>query len=192
MAIQLKGNWKKGFAFDLHTLESTYLGVDERGHDRWDNTRSEMGQLVYDLKYGNDPKAAEKIVKLLDSLKFIDEADTIVPIPPSNASRRLQPVVAIARELGKRRGITVLEDVLRKKAGSAQLKNVEDPDERSELLRKSLIVSRGADVAGRKVLLLDDLYRSGATLSVATELLLKEGGAKSVCALTMTKTRSKR
>ena len=51
MTIRIPGNWKKGFAYDIHTLDSVYLGVDEYGHDRWENTRSEMGELLYDLKY---------------------------------------------------------------------------------------------------------------------------------------------
>ena len=36
MSIELKGNWQKGFAYDEHTLGSTYLGVDHNGHDHWD------------------------------------------------------------------------------------------------------------------------------------------------------------
>ncbi len=43
MAHKLIGSWKKGLAFDIHTVESLYLGVDQFGHDRFDNTRSEMG-----------------------------------------------------------------------------------------------------------------------------------------------------
>jgi predicted amidophosphoribosyltransferase len=168
MTIELKGNWKKGFAFDVHTLDSVYLGVDEHGHDRWANTRSEMGQLVYDLKYGKDQTALEKIVDLLDKMKGIETIDYIVPIPPTNPSRQLQPVSQIARELGKRRGVRVLDGLLLKKRGGPELKNVEDPTERRELLRKSLILSKDYDISGTNVLLVDDLYRSGATLSAAT------------------------
>ena len=51
MAIKISGNWKKGLAFDVHTLDSTYLGVDENGHHQWENTRSDMGEFVYTLKY---------------------------------------------------------------------------------------------------------------------------------------------
>jgi len=36
MAITLEGNWAAGLAFDVHTLSSTYLGVDEQGRDHWD------------------------------------------------------------------------------------------------------------------------------------------------------------
>ena len=50
LTIKVDGNWDKGLAFDVHTLSSTYLGPDEYGHDLWDTTRTEMGQLIYSLK----------------------------------------------------------------------------------------------------------------------------------------------
>lgn len=192
MTIELTGNWKKGFAFDVHTLDSTYLGVDEHGHDRWESTRSEMGQLVYNLKYRHDRAAVEKIVDLLDKIKGIETMDYIVPVPPTNPGRRLQPVTEIARELGRRTGVEVLEGLLLKRPGGPELKNVEDNTERADLLRKSLFLSKDSDVSGKNVLLVDDLYRSGATLSVATELLLEQGKVQAVYVLTMTKTRSRR
>ena len=192
MTIKLKGNWKKGFAFDVHTLDSTYLGVDANGRDRWENTRSEMGQLVYDLKYGRDRAAVEKIVDLLDKMKGIETMDCIIPIPPTNPGRRFQPVTEIARELGKRAGVEVLDKVLLKRPGGPELKNVDDPVERTKLLRKSLILAKDSRIFGKNVLLVDDLYRSGATLSAATEILLKQGKARAVHVLTMTKTRSRR
>ncbi len=51
MSIELRGNWKRGFACDVHTLDSIYLGVNEFGYDQWENVRSEMGELLYQLKY---------------------------------------------------------------------------------------------------------------------------------------------
>jgi predicted amidophosphoribosyltransferase len=47
-----------------------------------------------------------------------------------------------------------------------------------------------AHTEGKKVLLVDDLYRSGATLNAITDLLLTEGKAASVSVLTITRTRS--
>jgi competence protein ComFC len=88
--------------------------------------------------------------------------------------------------------VKVLLDLLQKRPGGAQLKNVDDPAERQRLLRDSMSLSEAHDVSGKKILLVDDLYRSGATLSIATELLIDEGRADSVSVLTMTKTRSKR
>lgn len=50
MAHILEGNWHRGLAFDLHTLASRYLGDDAFGRSHFDTERSEMGELVYQLK----------------------------------------------------------------------------------------------------------------------------------------------
>lgn len=189
MTIEIKGNWKTGLAFDVHTLSSTYLGPDEFGHDRWDSTRSEMGELVYRLKYKKDKSALESIVIFLDKIKGIDQFDYIIPIPPTEQSRAFQPVAEIARAIGKRHDVEVLTGLLRKKAGGPQLKDVDDPDKRRELLKASLFIDDTHNVAGCDILLVDDLYRSGATLSVATDLMYEEANANKICVLTMTKTR---
>lgn len=54
MTIELKGNWNQDFAYDNHIVESTFLGYDEYNHEKFDNSRSAMGELVYQLKYRND------------------------------------------------------------------------------------------------------------------------------------------
>lgn len=190
MTIEIKGDWKKGLAFDVHTLSSTYLGPNEFGHDQWENIRSELGELVYKLKYQNDRSTLASIVALLDKIKGIDQFDYIIPIPPTDQSRGFQPVTEIALAIGKQNGIEVLTDVLKKNAGGPQLKNVNDPEKRKELLKDSLHIDKGDSVAGCNILLVDDLYRSSATLSVATNLLYEEAKANKVCVLTMTKTRS--
>lgn len=92
MTIELNGNWKKGFAYDIHTLASTYMGVDENGYAHWDNTRSEMGELVYQLKYQGDTTILSKIVDLLEKFKGLETMDAIIPIPPAK-HRAIQPVL---------------------------------------------------------------------------------------------------
>lgn len=192
MSIKLEGNWKAGLAFDVHTLSSTYLGPDEFGHDKFENTRSEMGELVYQLKYKKDKSTLARILCLLDKIKGIDQFDYVIPIPPTDRSRAFQPVTEIAKAIGAHYKVEVLTDVLKKQAGGPQLKNVNDLEERKKLLRASLAIDNADIVAGCDILLVDDLYRSGATLEVATELLYEQGKASKVCVLTMTKTRSNR
>lgn len=192
MVITLEGNWKSGKAFDLHTVASTHLGVDEQGHDRFDNTRSEMGELVYQLKYKHDKNTVNKIVALLDKIGGIETFDFIIPIPPTNKTRPIKPVELIAVALGAKRKVTVVTDAL-KNEGSEELKGITDPVARNELLQAALKLNApGNKFQGKKVLLVDDLYRSGSTLRVATDLLYKEGKATQVSVLTMTKTRSNR
>lgn len=191
MVIDLEGNWKTGKAYDLHTVASTHLGTDEFGHNRWETTRSEMGELVYQLKYRSDQTTVPKIITLLDKISGIEKFDFIIPIPATNKSRSFQPVELIAVALGKQRGVTVLTDALANN-GSAELKGITDPVARDELLKQALQLSGAARFKDKKVLLVDDLYRSGSTLRIATDLLYREGQAEHVSVLTMTKTRSNR
>lgn len=192
MTIELIGNWYKGFAYDVHTLASVYLGTDEFGHNRFDSTYTDMGKLVHQLKYRGNKSAAGKIVDLLEKFKGIETYDAIIPAPSTKKSRPYQPVDEVAIELGKRTGVKVLIGLLNKKDGGKELKNIDNEDDRFEELRGLIVISKKIDISNKKILLLDDLYRSGATLTVATEILYKQGKVGKVSVLTMTKTRSSR
>lgn len=192
MTIELKGNWKRGFAYDVHTLDSVYMGVDEHGHDSWQTTRSEMGELLYRLKYQGDVSVVGQIVDRLGKYKGLETMDAIIPVPSTNKQRKIQPVLAIAQALAQRINLPVLDNVLQKQTGGQELKNIDDPQARQALLKTSLTLNPKANLAGKNILLLDDLYRSGSTLTVATDILYQQAKVKNVFVLVMTKTRSKR
>ena len=61
-----------------------------------------------------------------------------------------------------------------------------DPDERKEHL-EGLYGVDAAQTNGRKILLFDDLFRSGATLNAITDVLLDLGKAQVVRAITRTR-----
>jgi competence protein ComFC len=184
------GAWRSGYALDLHTLTSTYVGDDEYGHPRFDTRRSELGDLLYQLKYNSDRTTVEKIAEAAAAFlgQWKPGIDLLVPVPPSTA-RSAPPVALIAQSLSQRIGVPVI-DCVKRIRDVQQLKDVSDLDERLKLLEGLHAVDKGA-VNGRGVLLFDDLYRSGATLNAITKALY-EGGAKEVFALTITRTRSNR
>lgn len=193
MAIQLQGPWDKGYALDLHTTGSTYLGVDEYGHKQFDTQYTPIGKLVKDLKYRNDKSTIPDIVeKIRSSVNGIENFDFITAIPPSNTERLFQPVFLICEALSKQVSVTYLENALVKKVTTEELKNVTDFEQRKELLSGKFMLKPGIDLIGKKVLLLDDLYRSGATLAAATEFLYNDCKVQTVSVLTLTKTRSNR
>lgn len=191
MRHKLEGNWNTGFAMDLHTVASTYLGVNEYGRGVWDNTRSEMGEYVYKLKNRNDISVVPKIIDLIKPLKGIEKFDAIIPVPSSNKLRKFQPVDEISKALSADRNVPALIDFL-SNLNPAQLKNIDDHDERLKLLADAITITGTQDIAGKNVLLIDDLYRSGATLNACTNVLITQCKVARVCVLTMTKTRSKR
>jgi predicted amidophosphoribosyltransferase len=186
---RIYGSFVSGIALDVHTLSSTYMGVNEYGHDVYDTTRSEIGDLLYKLKYRSDRDAGVEIVRVASAFvahqKF--KFDLLVPVPPSGV-RALQPVLFLAEGIGATVPLPVADCVTTTRA-TEQLKGVTDPQRRRELLAGLHAVDANQTQA-RDILLFDDLFRSGSTLNAITDLMMSEGRAKSVRVLTITKTRS--
>jgi competence protein ComFC len=186
---KIAGKWKSGIALDVHTLSSIHLGVNEQGHDVYDTTRSEIGELLYRLKYKADMAAANDIIAAAaEYLKpHAAKFDLIVPVPPSG-TRAVQPVITLARGIAGATKLPVIECITLTRAAT-QLKGVTDVDKRKELLAGLHAVDT-KQTKGKRILLFDDLFRSGSTMNAITDLLLGAGQAASVSVLTITRTRS--
>jgi len=188
--MKVPGRWRDGYALGHHTISSTYLGDDEFGHAQFDTKRSEVGELLYQLKYKSDASAVASIVETVAAFvaSWKPGVDLIVPVPPSRP-RASQPVLVLADALAKRLNLPCAPSCVTRTRDVPELKNVYDYNERTRLLAGAHTVDK-AQVQGRKVLLFDDLYRSGATMNAITAALYDDGGAADVFALTITKTRS--
>jgi len=190
--IKIDGNWKAGYAIDLHTISSVYLGDNPDGQPQFDNDRSEMGELINRLKYHSDETAIPKIIELINkNLKNIKTVNFIIPVPPSNLNRTFQPVYKIVEELSRNSTVPLLKNVV-SKTNVEELKSITNPAKREALLRNSLKLNPQIDIENKVILLIDDVYRSGATVRAVTDLLYNQAKVKSVYVLTMTKTRSNR
>jgi competence protein ComFC len=187
--IRIPGRWSNGFTLDLHTTSSGLAGRDGYGHPQFASKRSELGELLYRLKFRGDKSVISEIAEVVGifTKSYLPKMDLIVPVPPST-SRKEQPVILLAHAIGDRIGIPVFEDCVWKIRETSQLKNVFDFDERTRLLDGAFEIDRSA-TNGKTVLLFDDLYRSGATLNEVNSLLYDRGGAKDVLALALTRTR---
>jgi competence protein ComFC len=189
---RIAGRWSNGFALDAHTRNSELVGHDEYGHPRFASERSELGELLYKLKFRRNKNVIPEIAEAVGSFaeSYLPTVDLIVPVPPSTP-RKEQPVILLARAIAKRIGVPLSEDCVWKVRQTSQLKNVFDFDQRFRLLDGAFEVD--PSIAKNKVVLLfDDLYRSGATLNAVTSILYDQAGAKDVLALTLTRTRSLR
>ncbi|MDT8873399.1 hypothetical protein RAA17_25450 [Komagataeibacter rhaeticus] len=116
MEVQIKkieGNWDAGYALHKHTLSSVYLGVDEWGHDRFENTRSEPGEALYQLKYRSDWNQIEPLAtQIRDTLlPLFGKIGLIVPMPASTA-RAKQPVNELAYALGRLTNTPVFDELI--------------------------------------------------------------------------------
>ena len=188
--MKIPGRWHEGYALDFHTVRSEFVGYDHLGREQFETERSEMGELLYKLKYRG---YRNTIIPIATTAAAFIQAqkwplDCIIPTPPSN-QRVFQPVLEIAKELGQRLSFPMYADSVVKTKTTAQLKNVFDYHQRLRLLADAY--EMGENLAKQSILLFDDLYRSGATLNAVTELLYSKGQAARVYALTLTRTRSK-
>jgi predicted amidophosphoribosyltransferase len=84
--------------------------------------------------------------------------------------------------------LPILSSCLKKTKDTSELKDVFDLGKRSELLQDAFAVD-AAKAKGKRILLFDDLYRSGATATAITRVLKEQGGAAAVYLLTLTRTR---
>jgi competence protein ComFC len=186
--MRLKGGpWTDGYALHIHTLRSTFRGHDQYGHPRYDNIRSPVGELLYQLKYRHDHTVIDPLAEAAEVFlkTWRPPIDAIVPVPPSVA-RKFQPVIAVAKALAERLQIPLCTSCLAKVKKTPQLKDIVGYDERTEALKDAFTVAPER-TTNKSLLLFDDLYGSGATVGHIAEVLKGKGGAKAVYLLTLTK-----
>ncbi len=188
--IRIEGRWRSGIALDLHTTSSTPIGPNEFGHMQFDTVRPAIAELLYRLKNRADREAAVPIIETAASFLSDqrDKFDAIVPVPPSH-HRTVQPVIILADGIGKALSVPVLS-CIRTTRPTSQLKDITEPEERKKHV-EGLYEVDVEQTRGLKLLLFDDLFRSGTTMNAITDILLNPGKARVVRALTITKTRSK-
>ena len=188
--MRVAGPWFDGYALDVHTTSSDYIGDNAYGHPEFATTRSPMGELLYRLKFRGDQTTVEPIVETVAAFlaNWNIQIDAIVPVPPSNASRKHQPVIVVATAISARTGIPLCESCVSKIKRTAELKNIFARDKRDELLADAFRVDEQKTRA-KRLLIFYDLYRSGATASAIARLVMEQGGASAVYLLTLTQTR---
>lgn len=172
----LPGPWRAGWALGFH---SSFGGAN------WQ--RSAVGDLAYRAKYQADASAVQPLVAqaaaLCEQEPALAEVDALAAVPPTTA-RALDAAAAFAAGLAATLGMPLLA-ALRKTRQTAPQKEFHTAAQKRANVAGAFAVT--ADVRGKRLLVVDDLYDSGATLSEVTRVLL-QAGAASVCVLTMTRT----
>jgi predicted amidophosphoribosyltransferase len=183
----LRGKWTTGWALDLHTVSSIPLA--EGG---FYTTRSEIGEMLYQLKYRGDKNQIEPLAQI--AADFIRSRSlcisALIPVAPSNTARPFQPVIEVAKHISQKLRMPLDLRYIVKIKNTEELKSVEDPLRRRKLLTGAFKAKE--TYKGQGILLFDDLFRSGETLNAITETAINDGRVASVYVLCLTKTRTKR
>jgi ATP-dependent DNA helicase RecQ len=172
----LQGSWHAGWALDFHSRFSGSV---------WQ--RSGVGELVHRLKYQNDRAALAPLVEHAMSLcaehPELADVDALVPVPPSQP-RPNDPVRTFTAALSGRLNKPVLLTV-------SKTRHTQPQKDMHTLAQKKANVAGAfavqGDVRGKRLLVVDDLFDSGATLEEIARVLCQSGAAR-VCVLTLTRT----
>jgi len=135
------------------------------------------------LKYGGRIAFAETVGRQMARLMPAD-ADLIVPVPLHRWrlwSRGFNQAALIATSLARSSGVPADPLALRRTRATPMLRGL-GVNARARAVKDAFAVSRRERVAGRALVLVDDIYTSGATTDACTATLLA-AGARSVAIL---------
>ena len=105
--------------------------------------------------------------------------DFLVPVPVSEdrlRKRGYNQALILAREISRLTGIPVREDVLGRVTDTLPMKNM-TPEERQNNLKRAF-QSFGNDVSLNSIMLIDDIYTTGATIDACAHALSEKGAER--------------
>ena len=147
------------------------------------------------LALKREPNVAPRLLKTLRQTQQrapLDEADLIVPVPlhPSREGERgFNQAVVLAREIARATKLPIDEYSLVRRAHTERHRAGMDARSRRDSVSGAFEVRRPEPIAGRRVLLVDDVFTTGATVSECAAVL-KSAGGTAVYVLTIARART--
>ena len=137
--------------------------------------------LALRLKYGRRLANAETMARQMARL-LTPDTDLLIPVPLHRWrlwSRGFNQALLLAQSIGRARGVPVERSLLRRTRRTPPLKGL-GRRMRAKAVRGVFDIPshRRAALHGKNVVLVDDVYTSGATADACTRALLKAGVAK--------------
>ena len=140
------------------------------------------------------PYLAQHVKDLLvDAAKRLDPVTRIVPVPlhaERLRTRGFNQASIIARELSRALRVPLDETSLVRVSSAEKYRTGLDPKGRRQTVERAFSVRHPKLIAGEKILLVDDVFTTGATVSACADALIS-AGAKSVLIMTLARARHK-
>jgi competence protein ComFC len=142
------------------------------------------------LELKRQPRVAQRLARLMfDTLQRqpVSSADLIIPVPlhPSRERERgFNQAALLARELARLSDLPLDEHSVIRTVHTERHRAGMDSKARRDSVAKAFAVRHSDSITGRRVLLIDDVFTTGATVS-ACAAVLKDAGAEEVFVLTV-------
>src|SRR5437016_4265419 len=140
--------------------------------------------LVHALKYQDRTDLAPALGRWMARAgrELLEEADALVPVPlhwRRGWSRRYNQSGALARAIERQSGVKVTSEALRRVRPTAQQIGLSRSQRASNVQGAFKVAAdRSADIQGRRVVLVDDVLTSGATVDACARALLRAKAAQ--------------
>lgn len=164
--------WKRGFPIERAASMYRY----NEGHVR---------TLIHAIKYHHHPELAIFVARLwaeeMLQTDFFEGIDAIVPLPlhPWRQLRRgYNQSHYIARGLSKATGLPIVRGAVVRRGKATTQTRVSSPAERKMNVEGAFHLKRPELVAGKHVLLVDDVLTTGATLTACALALAQASGVR--------------
>jgi len=178
--IPLVGNFDFGYALGQYS---------EPGGIHTEKTQ--VGRLLHGFKYKFDRDAgailADLAVKFINSRSLLKSSDLMVTVPPSFTSRPFDPVSFLAEKISERTGIRWEKGVIKRTRITKLQKRIFDKAGKEENVVSTFRLNNPRSIVRKKILLLDDLYDSGATIGQISQIL-RRAKADKIFVLALAKT----
>jgi len=180
--VSLPGPWPAGLALSMHSLES-------------DQGRTLVGDLLDRFKYGGERRLARPLAEALAAAlggngRFGD-VDFVVHVPATTQRLRVPPTCDLACALARAMRLRCLPGFIVCTRRLAHQKDLHRMEEKAANVQGAFGIRRAGFIKGKKLLLIDDVYDSGATLEECRRALM-QAGAREVVVAAITKTRYRR
>jgi len=139
-------------------------------------------RLILPFKHADRTEMALPLARFMAraGAEMLAAADVLAPVPAHwrrLIARRYDQAALLAQRLGRLTGRRVVPDLLRRTRATVPLGD-KGAAERAALVADAFSVARPARVAGKRVLLVDDVMTSGATAEACARALLAAGVAR--------------
>jgi len=135
--------------------------------------------LVHALKYQDRTDLAPAMGRWMARAgrELLEEADALVPVPlhwRRGWSRRYNQSGALARVIARQSGVKLLTEALRRVRPTQQQIGLSRPQRASNVQGAFKVAAqRASEIQGRRVILVDDVLTSGATVDACARALLR-------------------